>query len=144
LGQTEIVESKKGERMQSVDFHMQMDCETGVPEFFLAEPDGHNPPHDVAHVRECLEFMLGQLRFFESSAQEKEYDLDTYELDLVFWELEPEDDEYETKTVERIAITIVEVEYQLEVLADLENQVQMQVLLNTRQQMPHDWKEDGF
>lgn len=37
LGQTEIAEMKKGERMQSVDFHVQMDCEIGVPEFFLGD-----------------------------------------------------------------------------------------------------------
>jgi hypothetical protein len=124
--------------MQSVDFHMQMDCGTGVPEFFLGEPNGHNPPHDVAHVRECLEFLLQQLQYHASYDDEKEYDLDISDFDLVFWQLEPEDDNYQTTTADRIAMTIVEVEYQLEELAELEGQT------HVCEKHSHDWKEDGF
>lgn len=107
--------------MKSVNFHMQMDCESGVPEFFLGEFTGHQLPHSAARVRAILEELLKQLRFIESSNGYRECDLDINDQDeLVLWDLEPEDDSYSTTFVERVGETIVEVQYQLGVLADLE------------------------
>ena len=134
--------------MQSIFFLVQMDTLVGIPEFFLEETTVGQRQHDGNHcytvddVRESLLLMLLQLRAPTSPEDEKEYDLDICENEIVFWELGPEADNYDTTTVERIAMTIAEIEHQLEELADLENRVH--VLLNKGQQMPHDWKEDGF
>ena len=118
----------------NVFFHAQMDEGSGVPEFFLEEPNGGRHDYDIDVVRESLEFMLQQLQFFASSELETEYDLSLIDQDLVFWELEPEDDGYETTTAERIATTTIEVEYQLEVLRELETKITS----------PVSWAVEGF
>ena len=52
---------------------------------------------------------------------------------MVVWELEPDDDCYETTTSERIAMTISEIEYQLDVLEEFE-----------RPLAGVNWKVEGF
>lgn len=150
--------------MQSVYFFVQMDSEVGLPEFFLEAPivgrhhiDGDHY-YTVDSVRESLQCMLQQLSFFAASENETEYDLDVFENELVFWELEPEDDCYETTSAERVATTIAEVEYQLEVLPELEAELEagltsVIIFRSPRSSLTDStdsgwqsssWKEDGF
>lgn len=106
--------------MPTVFFYVRTNTATGLPEFFLEEPNGDRHDFEIDHVRQSLESMLQQLRFFACSDQLVEYDLSFCDQELVFWELEPADSWYETTTADRVATTIAEVEYQLEVLSDLE------------------------
>ena len=118
----------------NVLFHVQMNSEAGVPEFFIEEPNGGRHDFEFEFVRESLQFMLQQLHFLASSDEQTEYDLSLIDNDLVFWELEPEDDCYETTTAERIAATVGEVEYQIEVLRELERKITP----------PVSWAVEGF
>ena len=123
-----------------VNFFVQMDEGFGVPEFYLDEASGGRHDIEVGLVRESLQIMLQQLQYFAASTKGTEYDLSLVEQDLVFWELESEDDGYESTTAERISETIAEVEYQLENLAVLE----VAQLDHVRQVVLVNWKVEGF
>ena len=114
--------------MNKVYFFSQMDSGTGTPEFFVDDPANCNRPDDLEHVmdlemaEQILLEMKQQLGYFlasSNSVSDGEWDLDLVDQDLVLWELEDEDDDYETTTNERIYETLGEIEYSLEVLNDL-------------------------
>ena len=120
--------------MNYVSFFVQMDSETGLPEFFLDESMGNQHDVEVDLVRERLESMRLRLRYCDANRGQTEYDLSIDGEELVLWELEPEDDCYETTTSERISMTIAEIEYQLEILVELEPEPMAVV----------NWKVEGF